>query len=83
MLIEHYDLEIFTPPCAPGAERLAAIARLTTDISAVFPYLNATLRGQPIVPQPGRSPGRKVVMMWFFMPIEVGCIPSASGRLPA
>ncbi|KAB2903576.1 MAG: Fe-S cluster protein [Anaerolineae bacterium] len=45
MLIEHYDLEIFTPPCAPGAERFAAIARLTTDIATVLPYLNATLRG--------------------------------------
>jgi ArsR family metal-binding transcriptional regulator len=45
MLIEHYDLEVFTPPCEPGAERFAATARLTTDISAVFPLLNATLRG--------------------------------------
>lgn len=45
MLIEKYDLEVFTPPCEPGAERYAAIARLTTDISAVLPYLNAILRG--------------------------------------
>ncbi|MFO7624660.1 MAG: (Fe-S)-binding protein [Anaerolineales bacterium] len=45
MLIEKYDLDVFTPPCEPGAERYSAIARLTTDISAVLPYLNATLRG--------------------------------------
>ncbi len=45
MLIEHFDLEVFTPPCEPGAERYAAIARLTADISEVLPYLNATLRG--------------------------------------
>jgi ArsR family metal-binding transcriptional regulator len=45
MLIEKYDLEVFTPPCEPGAEQYAAIARLTTDISEVLPYLNATLRG--------------------------------------
>lgn len=45
MLIEHYDLDVFTPPCEPGAERFSSIARLTTDISAVLPYLNATLRG--------------------------------------
>jgi len=45
MLIEHYDLEVFTPPCEPGAERFSAIARLVTDISPVLPYLNATLRG--------------------------------------
>jgi ArsR family metal-binding transcriptional regulator len=45
MLIDTYDLDIFTPPCEPGAERYAAIARLAVDISAVLPYLNATLRG--------------------------------------
>jgi hypothetical protein len=45
MLIDTYDLDIFTPPCEPGAERYSAVARLTVDISAVLPYLNATLRG--------------------------------------
>lgn len=45
MLIEKYDLEVFTPPCEPGAERFSAIARLVTDIGEVLPYLNATLRG--------------------------------------
>ncbi len=45
MLIEDYELEVFTPPCEPGAERLAARAGLTADLSAVLPYLNATLRG--------------------------------------
>jgi len=45
MLIEQYDLEVFSPPCNPGAERNAARARLTVDISEILPYLNATLRG--------------------------------------
>lgn len=45
MLIDTYDLDIFTPPCEPGAERYSAVARLTTDITDVLPYLNATLRG--------------------------------------
>jgi ArsR family metal-binding transcriptional regulator len=45
MLIERYDLEVFTPPCDPGAERFSALARLFMDISEVLPYLNATLRG--------------------------------------
>ena len=45
MLIEKYDLEVFTPPCEPGAERFSAVARLLTDIREVLPYLNATLRG--------------------------------------
>jgi ArsR family metal-binding transcriptional regulator len=45
MLIEGYDLEVFTPPCDPAAERFSAIAQLVTDIRAALPYLNATLRG--------------------------------------
>lgn len=45
MFIGSYDLEVFTPPCDPGAERYAARALLTSDISAILPYLNATLRG--------------------------------------
>lgn len=43
MLIEDYDLELFTPPCHPGAETWSAIARLNADISEVLPYLNAAL----------------------------------------
>jgi ArsR family metal-binding transcriptional regulator len=50
MLIEKYDLEVFTPPCEPGAERYAARARLTVDISEILPYLNATLRGAVYLP---------------------------------
>ncbi|GAB4453453.1 MAG: (Fe-S)-binding protein [Anaerolineae bacterium] len=44
MLIEDYDLELFTPPCHPDAETWSAIARLNADISEVLPYLNATLQ---------------------------------------
>jgi ArsR family metal-binding transcriptional regulator len=50
MLIEQYDLDIFTPPCDPGAERFSAKALLTVDISPVLPYLNATLRGAVYTP---------------------------------
>lgn len=45
MLVEKYEVEVFTPPCEPGAERYAARARLMDDISEALPYLNATLRG--------------------------------------
>lgn len=51
MLIETYQTEVFTPPCEPGAERYAARARLTVDISEVLPYLNATLRGAVYLPE--------------------------------
>lgn len=50
MLIEKYDLEVFTPPCDPGSERYAARARLFVDISEILPYLNATLRGAVYFP---------------------------------
>ena len=51
MLIEKYDVEVFTPPCNPGAERYSAKARLTADISEILPYLNATLRGAVYLPE--------------------------------
>ena len=51
MLIENYDLEVFTPPCDPGTERYAARARLNVDISEALPYLNAALRGAVYLPE--------------------------------
>jgi ArsR family metal-binding transcriptional regulator len=51
MLIENYELEVFTPPCDPGAERFAAKARLNVDITDLLPYLNATLRGAVYLPE--------------------------------
>lgn len=59
MLIETYDVEVFTPPCEPGAERFAARARLKVDISAVLPYLNATLRGAVYLPEAGALTWKK------------------------
>jgi ArsR family metal-binding transcriptional regulator len=50
MLIDTYELEVFNPPCYPGAERFAAKALLNVDISTVLPYLNATLRGAVYYP---------------------------------
>jgi ArsR family metal-binding transcriptional regulator len=49
-LIEDYALEVFTPACDLGAERYAARARLSTDISDALPYLNAVLRGAVYYP---------------------------------
>jgi len=71
MLIEKYDLEVFTPPCEPGAERFSAIARLTTDIREVLPYLNATLRGavyNPSVPALTWTKGGQYVA---FQPYQI------------
>lgn len=46
LLKEVGKIETFFPPCHPGeVETLSAIAELTDDISKVFPYLNAILKG--------------------------------------
>ena len=45
MLITTYGLDVFTPPCDPGAVRYSAVATLQVDIAEALPYLNATLRG--------------------------------------
>jgi ArsR family metal-binding transcriptional regulator len=45
MLIDSYDLEVFSPPCEPGSERWSAFAHLRRDITDVLPYLNAVWRG--------------------------------------
>ena len=59
MLIDGFDLEVFTPPCEPGAERFAARARLKAPIDAVLPYLNATLRGAVYNPAAGALTWKK------------------------
>jgi ArsR family metal-binding transcriptional regulator len=41
-LIEKYDVKLVEPECAPGSARYGATVTLPNDISAVFPYLNAT-----------------------------------------
>ena len=43
MLVISYDLEVFTPPCSPGALTFSAIARLQGNIAPALPYLNAVL----------------------------------------
>ncbi len=47
MLLERFEqIETFFPKCHPGeAEWIAAHVKLAEDISAVFPYLNAKLKG--------------------------------------
>ena len=45
MLLQSYQLNVFAPPCEPGAERWTVKAALDDDIGDVLPYLNATLKG--------------------------------------
>ena len=71
MLIEKYDLEVFTPPCDPGAERFSAIARLAVDISEVLPYLNATLHGAIYHPAAKALTWKKAGHNIAFHPFEI------------
>jgi ArsR family metal-binding transcriptional regulator len=71
MLIEKYELEVFTPPCEPGAERFAAKAHLTIDISETLPYLNATLRGAVYYPGANALTWKKAGHNIAFHAVEI------------
>ncbi len=45
LLIPTYRLDVFTPPCSPGAVTFTAVAKLPVNIAPALPYLNATLSG--------------------------------------
>jgi len=45
MLLQSYHLDVFSPPCEPGAERWTVKAALDDDIGDVLPFLNTTLKG--------------------------------------
>lgn len=45
MLLQSYRLDVFSPPCEPGAERWSVKAALDDDIGDALPYLNTTLKG--------------------------------------
>lgn len=38
-------IDVFSPPCHPGAETYSCVAELEGDITAVLPYLNAIWSG--------------------------------------
>jgi len=73
-LIARYDLEVFTPRCQPGSERLSAIARLVMDIGPVMPYLNAALEDAAYNPNAPaltcRVDGRFVTFCAYHIGIE-------------
>ena len=71
MLIEKYDLQVLTPPCEPGAERLTAKAKLVADIREVLPYLNATLRGVVYCPAAPALTWKKAGHNVAFHPYEI------------
>jgi ArsR family metal-binding transcriptional regulator len=83
MLIETYDLEVFTPPCDPGAERFSAKGKLLTDIREALPYLNATLSGAVYQPQAQALAWRKAghSVMIRSSEIAVSNVPDRDGAI--
>jgi ArsR family metal-binding transcriptional regulator len=71
MLIEAYELEVFTPPCEPGAARFAAKACLNVDIGPVLPYLNGVLGGAEYNPAAPALRWRKTGHTVVFHPMEI------------
>jgi len=71
MLIENYDLEVYTPACHPDSVSFAARARLTADISNVLPYLNACLQGAIYYPAANALTWKKEGHSVAFHPIEI------------
>jgi len=50
MLLKNYKFEVTLPECNPSISTVNALAELPNDISEVFPYLNATLKGATYKP---------------------------------
>lgn len=71
MLIEGFELEVFTPPCDPTAVRYCARAHLRVDISEVLPYLNATLKDAKFHKNANSLTWRENHHMAAFRPYEI------------
>ena len=71
MFIEHYDLEVFTPPCKPGSERYTAKAYLETDITPILTLLNSTLHGARYNPAAQALTWKKSGRTIVFHPKEI------------
>lgn len=71
MLIEGYDMEVFTPACDPGSVSFAARARLNSDITDVFPYLNASLQCAIYYPAANALTWKKEGHSVAFHPFEI------------
>lgn len=69
--IQSYDLDVFTPPCEPGAPRFAAKASLEVDIRAVLPYLNGVLERAEYNPAAPALRWRKAGHTVVFHPLEI------------
>ncbi len=78
MLIETYEIELYTPPWNPGGDRFAARARFAGNISKVLPYLNAILRGAHYVPAMNTLMVKQGELLVAFHPYEIAITDAAN-----
>lgn len=52
-LLREFRYQLFAPECNPNAETLNCLAAFSDDVSALFPYLNAVLKGCVYRPDAG------------------------------
>jgi ArsR family metal-binding transcriptional regulator len=53
VLLREFKYQLFVPECNPNAETLNCLAAFSDDVSSVFPYLNAVLKGCVYRPHAG------------------------------
>ena len=75
-LITDYRLELFSPPCLPGAPSWSARVTLDNDIEAVLPYLNGQLEGAEYEPAAKVLVWRDQRHKFAFRPREIKAGPA-------
>ena len=75
-LISGYRLELFSPPCIPGAPIWSARVTLESDIAAVLPYLNARLAGAEYEPAAKVLVWKDQRHKYAFRPLEIKAGPA-------
>lgn len=80
-LIREYEMKLSSPGCHPGANWYRVFIAMVNDISEVFPYLNADLKGLVDYNHQSKillwSPGgkEKIEKIYAFRPHEIGITP--------
>jgi ArsR family metal-binding transcriptional regulator len=75
-LITDYQLELFSPPCIPGAPTWSARVALARDIEEVLPYLNARLEGAEYEPGAQVLVWKEQRYKFAFRPREIKAGPA-------
>jgi ArsR family metal-binding transcriptional regulator len=75
-LVTDYQMELFSPPCLPGAPSWSARVTLESDIEAVLPYLNGQLEGAEYEPEAKVLVWKDQRYKFAFRPREIKAGPA-------